>query len=462
MIDYSYLTVQNPWWSKKEAINADAKIRDYENSSIQYLPESIINMPLENRAVNIVYGPRQVGKSTAIKLLTRRLLDKTPSRHILYFNCDCLDSRKDIIEVVSSFQDGIRTEPGRVPSHYLFLDEISSVNDWPYAIKWLVDSGFLSNSKMILTGSSSLSLKKSGEFLPGRRGRGRDVLFLPVSFLDYVRLSFPGLRITSRINSFSKLVELARNISIEKINLKRAYEKFLLTGGFLKMIDLTVKKLPCFDVVELYKNTLRSELAKHGKKEMHARLILGKIIAALGSETSYANVAEEAELGSKNTAADYLKFFSDSFFLIETLYYNIEQKRFVLKKNKKYYPTDVFLLWIFHSFISGANDIEAFYRDYLGEPQSGRMAEAFVAGELNKQGLEFYYYRNRREIDFWVPSEESAIEVKYKNKITGNDMKGLTHGKTKIIVSKNTLEKRDDILIIPAHLFGLIDMQRIR
>ncbi|MFH1905669.1 MAG: ATP-binding protein [bacterium] len=458
MINYDFLTIQNPWWFKKEEIEADAKIKEFEASSVKYLPQNILNLPLENGAVNIVYGPRQTGKSTAIKLLIRKLLKRVPSVNILYFNCDCLDSRRDIIDLVSSFLEGLQSESGENSPNYLFLDEISSVNDWPYAIKWLADNNFFNNSKIILTGSSSISLKKSGEFLPGRRGKGKDVMFLPINFFDYFNLFYPQLKLTSRLRSFSDLKQMIRKLSIKKINLKKDYQRFLLTGGFLKILDLTVKKEPYFDAVELYKNTLRSELAKYGKKEIHARLILAKIIASLGSETSYANVAEEAELGSKNTASEYLRFFSDSFFLVETLFYNIPQKRVILKKNKKYYPTDTFLFWIFNSFISGANEINGFYQKYLQPSLDSRIAEAFIAGELYKQGLEFYYFKDKKEIDFWIPNGELAIEVKYKDRITKEDMQGLKYGKRKIVVSKNTLEMKDDILIIPIYLFGLIDL----
>lgn len=462
MINYNFLTIQNPWWFKRETIEVDAKIKEFEVSSVKYLPQNVLNLPLENGAVNIVYGPRQTGKSTAIKLLIRKLLKEIPSQNILYFNCDCLDSRKDIIELVSSFLEGIKTESGKIPPNYLFLDEISSVQDWPYAIKWLVDSGFLDNSKIILTGSNSINLRKSGEFLPGRRGKGKDVMFLPISFFDYFNLFYPHLKLTSYLHSFSDLKQMIRKLSIKKINLKKDYQRFLLTGGFLKILDLTVKKEPYFDAVELYKNTLRSELAKYGRKEVHARLILAKIIASLSSETSYANIAEEAELGSKNTAAEYLKFFSESFFLIETLFYNIPEERPVLKKNKKYYPSDTFLFWIFNSFISGANEIDRFYQKYLQVPLDSQIAETFIASELYKRRFKFYYFKNKREIDFWIPKEELAIEVKYKNKITKQDMQGLKYGRKKIIVSKNTLEKKDSILVIPIYLFGLIDLGNLK
>ena len=358
-----------------------------------------------------------------------------------------------------AFFDGIKKSSETTPANYLFLDEISSVAGWPFAVKWLADSGLLANSKIILTGSSSISLKRSGEFLPGRRKEGKDIKFLPINFFEYLQLIFPDFPVKKRVRSFQELAKLEKGLTRKRINLERAYENFLLTGGFLKVINLFATRQPLFGAVELYKSAVRSELAKFKKKEISARRVLSKIVDSLTSETSYANVAEEAELGSKNTAADYLSFFTDSFLLQETFFYNISQKRIVIKKNKKYYPVDPFLFWVFNCFITGSNQIENFYQKYSLSPLNSRLAESFVASELYKNELDFYFFRNARELDFYIPRYQLGIEVKYKQKIVSADLKGLDCAKRKIIVSKKTLEKRGEILIVPAYLFGLVDLE---
>jgi predicted AAA+ superfamily ATPase len=181
------------------------------------------------------------------------------------------------------------------------------------------------------------------------------------------------------------------------------------------------------------------------------------VINSLTSETSYANVAEEAELGSKNTAADYLSFLGGSFFLNELLFYSIPQKRVVLKKNKKYYPTDPFFLWIFQAFVTGNNDIERFYEQYLTSPLSTQLAENFIASELYKERLDSYFFKNSKELDFYIPSLGLGIEVKYKERIVSQDLTGLKPAKHKVLVSKQTLERRGDIVILPVWLFGLVE-----
>ena len=462
MIDYSFLTIQNPWWQDKRLIEEDDHIEGFNLSKVKYIPRSVLDLELKNGAINIVCGPRQTGKTTALKLLVKSLLEQQiPAERIFYFNCDALESRKDIIELVLSFFDGIKEPSGKIPQNYLFLDEISSVTDWPYAVKWLADNGLLANSKIILTGSSSISLKKSGEFLPGRRRGGRDINFLPISFFEDLKLVLPKFPLREKVNSFEELKRLDKQLQKKRINIKQSYKDFLLTGGFLRMINSFVKKEPFLDTVELYKSTLKSELAKWGKRELYARRVLKKVISSLTSETSYSSVAEEAELGSKNTAVEYLNFFGDSFLLAETLFYSIPQKRVVVKKNKKYYPTDPFLFWIFNSFVSGSNQIEEFYRRYSKPPLDSQTAEAFVASELYKSGLKFYFFRNKKALDFYIPKKDLGIEVKYKPRIFSYDLKGLGYAKRKVIVSKNTLEKRGEVLIVPTYLFGLVNLAKI-
>ena len=123
----------------------------------------------------------------------------------------------------------------------------------------------------------------------------------------------------------------------------------------------------------------------------------------------------------------------------------------------KYYPSDPFLFWIFHAFNTGTNSIKPFYQKYSQSPFDSQLAEIFISSELHKQKQEFYYYRKQRELDFYLPKKRLGIEVKYKNKILSQDLEALRPTPQKILISKETLDQRNEILIIPAHSAGLID-----
>lgn len=427
MIDYSYFALQNPWWEDRNAIDRDDKLVEFDGLAYKYFPKEILNAKLRPGDINIITGPRQTGKSTAVKLFIRQLLNKKFSpASILFFSCDALSNQKEIIEVVREFNKLARSE-----LKIIFLDEITAVDGWPQAVKWLADTGLLKDSAVFLTGSSSISFKKTGEFLPGRRGKGKDFHFLPVNFKEYLSLK-----------------------KVSRSNINSAFEEFLLTGGFLRNINYGFTD----ENFQLYLATLRSELFKAGRKEDFLREVVRKILNSLSSQTSYTNVAEEAELGSKNTAVDYLAFLADSFFLKEVKAYDPHQKRVILKKNKKFYTVDPFLIWLFSGFVFGSENPARLPSLYRSADQKSKLIENFVATELYKSGVEFYFSQNSRELDFYLPKEKIAIEVKYKDKITSEDLKPLEiapENFRKILVSKNTSETRGQVEIIPATFFSL-------
>jgi hypothetical protein len=49
----------------------------------------------------------------------------------------------------------------------------------------------------------------------------------------------------------------------------------------------------------------------------------------------------------------------------------------------------------------------------------------------------------------------------FPNKITSQDMESASPARRKVIVSKDTLEQRGDVWIIPVHLFGLVDWNSV-
>ncbi len=445
MIDYSYLTLQNPWWRDAAAIKEDDKIKEFESLKFQYNPTQILDVKLRMEDITLITGPRQTGKSTAMKLLIRKLIrEKWNPHHLFYFNCDALSNEKDVIDLVIQCQE--ITESKKT---IIFLDEISSVPNWPQGIKWLADAGLTKQTTVFLTGSSSINLKKSGELLPGRRGKGKDINFLPVSFSEYLVLHDVRIDPIGAV-TVKKLAELTSM----KHAVQKHYQAFLVNGGFLRNINYGITQIGN----DLYLKTLKSELYKAGKKEDSMREVVRKILNSLSGQTSYTNVAEEAELGSKNTAIDYLNFLADSFFLKETKCWDIPTKRVVLKKNKKFYTVDPYLVWLFEGFISASTSFQGFTH-LIDE---SRLAENFVAGELLKAGHDTYFYQNASELDFYIPKLQVGVEVKYKEKITHEDIKSLEKAQRKILVSKNTLEKRGDVFIIPIYFFPLLNLTDYR
>ena len=147
MIDYTYIDIQNPWWRQKEAIMQDEKILEFERLTYQHWPNNVLDLPVFPGAIHVITGLRQTGKSTAIKLYIRKLiLDGFDPKHIFHFNCDALASQKDLTDLLIEF-DRLSTKTLQT---VVFLDEISAVENWALAIKWLADSGILKNKTLFL------------------------------------------------------------------------------------------------------------------------------------------------------------------------------------------------------------------------------------------------------------------------------------------------------------------------
>ena len=82
-------------------------------------------------------GPRQVGKTTLLKLEIKQKMDGGVSPYsIMYYAFDVDTTPKDLVNIVKKYLDGIKRL--RKNDHcYIFLDEVSAVKDWQRGIKRL-------------------------------------------------------------------------------------------------------------------------------------------------------------------------------------------------------------------------------------------------------------------------------------------------------------------------------------
>jgi predicted AAA+ superfamily ATPase len=67
------IELQNPWWRGREHIEEDEDFARWKASSIKWVPPLLNKIGLEPYALHFVTGPRQVGKTTLLKLLVKQL-----------------------------------------------------------------------------------------------------------------------------------------------------------------------------------------------------------------------------------------------------------------------------------------------------------------------------------------------------------------------------------------------------
>jgi predicted AAA+ superfamily ATPase len=102
-ISQKELANQNPWWQNKNAINDDFKIKQFNESKVQYF-HPLVTQQYKPFSLFIIRGPRQVGKSTALKLLIRKVLSSGANPFsIFFFDCEMLFTATEIKETIEAY-----------------------------------------------------------------------------------------------------------------------------------------------------------------------------------------------------------------------------------------------------------------------------------------------------------------------------------------------------------------------
>jgi len=352
----------NPWWEDKP----DIHVQLWRKQRYRWIPKWITNIPLEPFSLNFILGPRQVGKTTGIKLLITKLLEKVQPEAIIYINCEIFPDFTSLRKLLEEYLEFKRTE--KIEISYIFLDEVTSLNEWWKAIKVLIDSGQVLNDIVTVTGSSSLKIKGDIELFPGRTGKGKTIEVLPLSFKKYVEIH--GVKKYKLY--YSEVLKL--------------FEKYLETGGFPSSIN----ELPVDDIL----NSFVGEFIRFRKSLEISKEVFASLISKIPSSMSYRAIASETSGYSYKIVQEYLEFFKN-LYIIGIAY--LKTDKVYYRKEKKFFFRDPLLLRLF-SFWSGAKFVES------------AIFENVIQEHLYRKFNEIYYFKNRYEID--CIAGELKVEVK--------------------------------------------------
>jgi len=266
------LLIFNPWWDIPERIEADRSIEGYRESKLRWHPQIKDEFELNLDAVYTLRGPRQVGKTTVIKMIVKELLENgLPPQAIFYYACDLVASAGELFQVIRQYQEF--SQPQKFERRYVFIDEISLVPDWQYAVKQAIDLGWGRSTTLILTGSSAVDIKRGAERLPGRRGRvsQADKVLAPLDFREFVDkcseapINFELASINALFEE-PKLIEKLKSQALVYLpRLTALFEKFLTVGGFPLAVECFLRKGELSrDIIETYLAVIRSGLAIFG------------------------------------------------------------------------------------------------------------------------------------------------------------------------------------------------------
>lgn len=491
---------QNPWWADPRRIEEDPHIKEFESSPIRWVPRIKWFFRLDRDVLYTLRGPRQVGKTTLLKLIIRELLKEVPPLRVLYFTVDLLSDYRELVDLIAAYEEYLEGM-GVKGRKYIFLDEISSVEGWVKAIKYMVDTGKLRNTSLIMTGSHSLDIKETSERLPGRRGEEFgpvNKILMPMKFSEYVETLRPDLRdklelIRLNNEERNKIVfNLRRGVVDSRLHpgmlyleeLRGLFQKYLKTGGVIRAVAEFIRSEGLGEpeirneVYEIYIRAVIGDMARWGYNENIGKRILRAVVRTMTTPVSNNAIAKETELGSHNTVIHYLNGFESTFLLNRFYPYQLDKGVPIYRKNKKIYFSDPFLFhavrgWTygFINYFTASNDLIA------NDEWRGRLVEMVVAGHLIRllyrlspsdvftHHENIFYWRGKgrgggeREVDFLLKYDGGIfpVEVKYKGRIRCEDMRGFSRFDGGVLLTGGgDLKVEKNVTIIPVEVFLLL------
>lgn len=340
----------------------------------RFIEDRIHRLFFKGKAI-ILYGARQVGKTTLI----RRLQERRPEKSI-YLNCDEPDIRQALTNATST---ELKALLGKV--RMVFIDEAQRVKNIGLTLKLLVDN--FPDLQVMATGSSSFELSDSiSEPLTGRKF---ELQLFPFS-VEELRHDLSDLEIQRLLGHrmlYGMYPEIVQNYGEEQDLLKEIAQSYL------------------------YKDVLQYQNIRNPE-------ILEKLLQALalqvGNEVSYNELAGLLGI-DKKTVANYIRILEQAFvvFSLRPFSRNLRNE---LKKLRKIYFVDT---GIRNALINNFNPMSL-------RQDSGALWENFMISERLKlntnrnDGVNMYFWRThqQQEIDLIEDRDGklTGYEFKWGNK----------------------------------------------
>ncbi|MBI2341225.1 MAG: ATP-binding protein, partial [Deltaproteobacteria bacterium] len=372
--DSKILELQNPWWQNASLILADQHILEIKDKSYRYEPAILGKIALNKGDINIIRGPRQVGKTTTLKLIIKKILaEESEPSSIVYLSCESFDSWKELQQVLLQY---LKSMPA-TKQLYIFLDEISFIPSWQRAVLALANMGLLRNSAVVLTGSNARDLKESGERLPGRRGKGKDYKLYPLS-----------------------ITELGNLQCFQNKSPKEMLELYMLIGGFPRAIaDFVAFGSVTDSTYETYRNWIAGDAQRYELRQETLKQILYRISETLASRITWPILIENSPVKSHETALQYVEHLQDAFLCTIHYCYNEETKGPSFQKARKLYFIDPLLFTIAATWRDGMPNMFEWMKLQLKEPAfTGKLFESVVVNHISrKYGQAYYWYSTKHK-----------------------------------------------------------------
>ena len=335
----------------------------------------------EKNANYILVGVRRSGKSYLMYRRVRKLIESGCEwNQICYVNFE--DDRltgfraeefDDILETAHEFTD---------QKIYYFFDEIQNVEGWERFARRLADH----KEQVYITGSNASMLSSEMEGRLG--GRYISMMIMPFSLsevLDYRKV----------LHGEQDLLSTAGNGRIRGMA-----EEYMLHGGLPETLDYSIKRTYIQNVYD--KVLLGDIIARNRLNNPKAmQLLMKKIAETVTQEVSYNKLAGAVKACglkfSTDAAIRYTGYAEDAYLLFRTRNY---ASKFAEKESRpRFYYVD-----------------NGFLSLFLVNKDAALLANAVADRLYRLYGDDVYYFRSAAQgidIDFYLPSENTAIQVTY-------------------------------------------------
>lgn len=310
--------------------------------------------PGQTGHIDILSGIRRSGKSTYMSQIASSVQGK-----ISFFTFE--DSRvfgfdgNDFPKLLQVIDADANT---------LFFDEIQNIVGWEVFIRSLHDKG----KKVYITGSNASLLSRE----LGTRLTGRHLNFelYPFSYNEYLQFfdSSPGMD---------------------------TFQQFIEKGGFPE--HLKYNKIETLQ--QLFRDILYRDIAvRYGIRNVKALIDIALfLISNIGKEYSLQRLKNNFNLGSANSAGEYVGWFEDSYLIFSVRQFSWSAKSMAIKPRKVYTIDTGFAM---ANSLSYSND-------------KGRLLENAVFIALKRNGFTINYFKKNGECDF-VVFKSNKIEHAYQ------------------------------------------------
>jgi len=314
---------------------------------------------LEKNKVLIIYGARQVGKTTLVK----SFLDTTSLKYRFYTGDDiefAIDFGSSNLKKIKQIVENI---------DLLVIDEAQKIDNIGRSLKLLVDN--VDDIYVIATGSSSFDLANiTDEPLTGRKNV---TTLYPIS-----------------------LLELQKNIS--SYELQKNLEQYLIYGMYPNVLNYehySKKENRITEIKDAYLIKDILEFNKIKKSDIVIKLL--KLLSfQIGSEVSTTELGKTLGVDGK-TVANYLDLLQKSFVLFKMDGFSSNLRKEITKMSKYYF----YDLGIRNALINNFNS-------FSNRNDQGQLWENFCIIEKIKQNS---YLRNNTNYYFWRTYDQQEIDL---------------------------------------------------